>query len=378
MDGTGRAARTAPNGAESSRCRDAAGRALLGALVLLLAACASPAERRLFDIHPGATAQATNDVWPAPPEVPRYRYVGELLGEQNFHPPGTAEGGGGGGFWAWLTGVHKAPEEPLVLQRPQTGVTDRNGRTYVTDVSRQAVFVFDPHGEELHVWERADGRQRFVAPVGIAIDRAGEVLVSDAELGEVFRFKADGTALGGFGKDILQRPTGIACDTEDGTIYVADTTADNVKVFDEAGRLLDTVGHTGSAVGRLNAPVYLAFARGRLYVSDALNARVEIFDRQGDPVMVVGRRGLYVGNLTHPKGVTVDDEGNIYVVEGFYDTLLIFNADGRFLLAIGGSGHKPGQFYLPTGVWTGPGNRIYVADMFNGRVSIFQFLGAEQ
>jgi sugar lactone lactonase YvrE len=43
---------------------------------------------------------------------------------------------------------------PLVLHRPAALAGDEPGRLYVSDVSRQAVFVFDEKAGELHLWER--------------------------------------------------------------------------------------------------------------------------------------------------------------------------------------------------------------------------------
>lgn len=358
---------------------------ILIAFLLLQSACAGQGPETVLDLDVEQRPESIERLWPPPPEVPRYRYVGELVGQQNIvlAERKGSKGGKGvgvwlGTFWRWLTGLGEAHAGNIVLQRPQTGVTDADGRIYVTDVSRQAVFVFDAVAGVLRIWEYADEQRRFQSPIGIASDHLGRLMVTDAKLGEVFRFKPDGTFVNSFGLNILKRPTGIAFDPLQQHIYVADTEADDIKVFDIDGRLLDTVGYSGEIEGRLNRPVYLAFAGEQLYVTDSLNARIQIFDRDGNPVSVIGRRGLYIGNFTRPKGVAVDNEGHIYVIEGFYDHMLVFEKSGRLLMSIGGTGNKPGRFYLPAGVWTDRNNRIYVADMFNGRVSIFQFLGEEQ
>ena len=314
-------------------------------------------------------------VWPAAPDVPRYAYSGQLTGEANFGPLEEPVHEGLGAVAAWLIGLGLEQETPTVLQRPQGGAIDALGRVYVTDVSHPAVFVFDEPGARLLIWRQASTTSRFVAPIGVAMGRDGEVLVTDAELGAVFRLDAQGNPLGSFGDGVLVRPTGIARDPVSGRIYVADTRANDIKIFDDDGLLLDYIGRGGDARGELNAPTYIAFSQGRIYVSDTLNSRVQAFDGEGNVVGLFGDRGLYIGNLTRPKGVTVDDEGNVYVVESYYDYLLVFDREGRFLMPIGGTGSQPGQFYLPAGVWMDGHNRVFVADMFNGRVSVFQFLG---
>jgi DNA-binding beta-propeller fold protein YncE len=196
-----------------------------------------------------------------------------------------------------------------------------------------------------------------------------------AKLGRVFRLDREGKPMGNFGEGILTRPTGLARDPQRGRIYVSDTHAHDVKVFDDNGLLLETIGHRGEREGELNFPTHLAFAVDKLYVTDGMNARVQIYDTQGQVSGTLGQRGLFIGNFTRPKGVTVDPSGNIYVVESFYDSVLVFNNEGSFLMPIGGTGKEIGQFYLPAGVWSDPRGRIYVADMFNGRIAIFQLLG---
>lgn len=343
--------------------------------LLFLAGCAPV--KYVMHVDPEFRANSSPRLFPAAPETPRYRYVGQLLGQDNFIADKSQNQDFGTKLFAWLVGLFDTNEEKTTLKRPQTGAVDSLGRVLVTDISNHAVFVFDQTKGELLVWNRAREFTNFVTPIGIAIGPAGQVLVADAELGEVFRLGADGVPIGSFGKGILNRPTGLARDAKLGRIYVSDTHAHDVKVFGDDGVLLETIGQRGEGEGDLNFPTHLAFANDKLYVTDGMNARIQMFDVLGHTIGSLGKRGLYFGNLTRPKGVTVDDAGNIYVVESFYDNLLVFNKDGDFLMPIGGTGKEVGQFYLPAGLWNDSEGRIYVADMFNGRVVIFQYLGVQ-
>jgi DNA-binding beta-propeller fold protein YncE len=202
------------------------------------------------------------------------------------------------------------------------------------------------------------------------------LFVADADLGVVARLDARGEPLGVIGRGRLQRPTGLARDPSNGDLYVADTYAHDIKVFDPQGRLLRVLGRRGEGEGEFNFPTHMAFANGSLYVTDTLNSRVQVYDAAaGRWSRRLGSRGLVLGDLVRPKGVSVDSEGNVYVVESYYDSLLVFSPRGEFLLPIGGVGTATGRFYLPAGVWVDGRNRVHVADMFNGRVVLFQFLG---
>lgn len=347
------------------------------ALSALLAGCAAPVPKvMVFDNDGEGAAKRARIVWPLPPEVPRYEWVGQLLGEANFKPIAEKQ------FEAmdilrWIVGLVSGDERPVQVQRPQSGVVDATGRIYVTDSGNASVFVFDHVAGELATWELAESQTRFINPVGIAIGPGGDILVADSQLGIVARLDASGNPRRSIGRGMLTRPTGLAYDPVGKRIYVTDTAEHEIKVFDDDGRLLKRLGRRGEGDGEFNFPTHLAFSRGELYVTDTMNSRIQVLGKEGEVLALrFGKLGITVGNLVRPKGVAVDNEGNIYVVESLNDHLLAFNLKGELLLAIGGNGRGPGRFELPAGVWVDKNNRVYVADSSNSRVAIFQFLGS--
>ena len=347
---------------------------ILLCLTLMLSGCAeSP---KVF--HLDNTSLTNTKTWPAPPEKPRYAYVGELTGENNFQTESPESQGAAVKFFKWLTGLTGEHNDPVVLQRPQSGVVDTQGRVYVTDIGRAAVFVFDKPAGQLKIWDSARKNTRFITPIGITLGERGEILVADADLHSVFRLDINGNPVGEFGSNVLKRPTGLARDPNSGRIYVADTHSHDIKVFTKDGKLLEVIGKRGENDAQFNAPTFLAFSSNKLYVTDTLNSRVQVLDAHGKMLQKFGQRGLYIGNLVRPKGVAVDSMSNIYVVESLYDNLLIYDNQGRTLLALGGTGKDTGEFYLPSGVWIDSNDQIYVADMFNGRIMVLQFLGGAQ
>jgi DNA-binding beta-propeller fold protein YncE len=314
-------------------------------------------------------------MWPEPPAIPRYVYVGDLIGEQNYKSNATGQAVTGlSRVIDVIVGVANEPANSVSLQRPQGITIDSLGRILVSDISREAIFVFDKNRGQLQVWDDIGGGRHLQSPIGLE-EFEGTVYVADSILGRVFRFSLEGKFLGSIDSGELKRPTGIAINREKRLLYVADTANNNIKVFDLDGSLVQTIGSRGAGAVEFNAPTYLTFAGNKLYVSDTLNARVQVLSETGELISEIGQRGLYVGNMTRPKGVAVDSEGIIYVVESYYDHLLIFDAEGKFLLPIGGSGYSAGTFFQPAGIFVDPSGMIYVADMFNGRVAIFQYLG---
>ena len=344
-------------------------------LFTLLGACAE--QVREMSYFPDEKQQTDNyKVWPSPPEVPRYRYAGELAGESNFSDAGTEGASQARKIFDWVVGLTRNNNaRPTRLSKPQGGMVGPSGRVFVTDVGNQSIFVFDQSQGKLSIWDNADRNSRFISPIGIAANQDREILVADSELGRIVRLDFSGNPIGSFGEEVLDRPTGLAVAADTGHVYVADTGEHNIKLFDREGQLISIIGERGEALGQFNAPTFLCLGKEYLYVSDTLNARIQVMTHAGKPVKSIGQRGLYIGNFTRPKGITLDSEENIYVVESYYDHILIFNSEGEYLLPIGGTGTQAGNFFLPAGIWNDTQDRIYTADMLNGRVFIMQYLG---
>jgi len=318
----------------------------------------------------------TTLVWPPPPEVPRYLYIGDLIGEQNYVAPGDEVKSTMGKIWAVIAGLGFSRQRLEQLQRPQGIAVGPQGRIYVTDASRQAIFVFDEVDGEVEIWGNDGDGIALQSPVGI-VALEDSVWVADSELGALLKFGLDGELEAVLADEVLERPTGLAADPDNGLLYVADTSRHDIKVLDRLGNLVGQVGGPGSGDAEFNAPTYLAFREGLLYVSDTLNARVQVIDPSSGHVRTVGKRGLYVGDMTRPKGVAVDSDDNLYVIESYYDHLLIYNSAGNLLLPIGGSGKRAGRFFQPAGIAIDRQNRVFIADMFNGRVAVYQYLESD-
>jgi DNA-binding beta-propeller fold protein YncE len=346
---------------------------LISIAILVLSNCSAVAIKYPFQMPAIDSSNPDNRVWPAPPEVPRYAFIGHLYGESDTTKVDQNESLMSR-FFAALVGLDEEKNSLINLMQPQQVSTDNNGRIYVADTGRQAIFVFDEITGDLFIWNESSLNVPFLSPIGVA-NVENSIWVTDSRLSLVYQLNYNGEVINTVGKGVLERPTGITYDPESDRIFISDTADNNIKVFNTKGELIDVWGHRGLDNGELNHPTFITYRQNKLYVADSLNARIQIFDDLGQYINTFGQRGLYVGNFSRPKGVALDSDGNIYVSESYYDHLLIYNERGELLMSIGGSGINPGQFSQPTGLWVDNNDRIFVSDMLNGRVSVFQYLG---
>jgi sugar lactone lactonase YvrE len=113
-------------------------------------------------------------------------------------------------------------------------------------------------------------------------------------------------------------------------------------------------------------------------VTDAFNFAVKVFDQSGKFVRSIGTAGDGPGTFSRPKGIALDSEAHIYIIDANFDNYQIFDQQGRLLLYVGITGKKPGQFFMPNGIFIDSADRIYISDSYNQRIQIFQYLKEAQ
>lgn len=93
---------------------------------------------------------------------------------------------------------------------------------------------------------------------------------------------------------------------ETGRIYVLDTKEVNMKVFDQGGNYIRTIGRKGQGPGELQIPVDIYIDdKDKIYISDVMNDRLSIFNNQGDFVSSFNFEEYSIGNIV---GVNKQDD----------------------------------------------------------------------
>jgi DNA-binding beta-propeller fold protein YncE len=318
---------------------------------------------------PRPAVPAPDVFWPRPPDTPRVRFLYEFSGLEDL---GVRES------WPRRVGRFLTGSQPVRvrLAGPHDIFAGGDGKSYITDTATRSVHVFDREaGVHREISASGAGEEGLLSPIGIAAADDGRVFVSDSLLGAVFVYDAPGNFLRSIGKGELARPTGIALDGVRRRLYVVDTTAHEVKIFDLEGTLLFSIGGRGKKAGSFNYPTCVALDRdGRVYVGDTMNFRIQIFDREGGYLSQFGEAGDGTGYFSQIKGLDLDSEGHIYVTDARFDVVQVFTREGDYLLSIGGSGRGPGEFHMPVGLHIDKQDRIYVVDRLNQRIQVLQYM----
>ena len=279
-------------------------------------------------------------------------------------------------FWGklleWVTG----PGERPWLGRPYALAEDSVGRLIITDPGQGVVHILDFEKRKHEQLAEAKGKS-FDSPVGVAVDAADNIYISDSERARVYVFSRKGKfirSLGGGPKRVpFQRPTGLALDMVRRLLYVTDTWRHQILVLNLEGSLVKTIGRRGTGPGEFNYPTALALKNGNLCVVDAMNFRIQVLTTEGSYLRSFGQPGDSRGSISRPKGIAVASDGNIYVVDALLETVQVFDLQGNLLYDFGSDGATAKRFALPCGIYIAPRDQIFVADSYNRRVQVFRY-----
>ena len=209
---------------------------------------------------------------------------------------------------------------------------DDDDRLFVVDARLRHVVVFNPQ----HVPTEVFGTEVLVRPGGIAIDRENRFLyvvdtgndvvdVFDADTYKLLRHigkpsrKHEATDPGTF-----SLPEGAAVD-KDGNVYVTDTLNNRIEIFDADGEFISAFGKNGDGPADLERPKGIAIdCDGHIWVVDAAQNMVKVFNQQGRLLITFGGEGYYPGQFMGPWGIAIDASNRVIVSETYPGRVQVF------------------------------------------------------
>lgn len=226
----------------------------------------------------------------------------------------------------------------LPLADPTNLAIDRQGNIWVTDGRNSQFQIFAPDGTFLEAWGtpgEGEGELDFVEP----------------------------TLFGGYGAGSL------AFDAA-GNLYVADPGNYRIQKFGPDRSFLAAWGTYGLGDGQFAAILNLAIdGQGRVYVTDEARGDVQLFDADG-AFLSVWSNGAE-GWLGKPSVIEIDGDGNLWFTHFQKHAIQKYSPDGRLLASWDVSGFKVGQLYQPSGLAIDAQRRVFVSEWGNNRIQVF-------
>ena len=292
---------------------------------------------------------------------------------------------------------------------PSGAATDSAGNVYVADMHNHTIRKITPAGVvttlagKTGVAGSADGTgaaATFHWPTDIAIDRAGNVYVSDAAtIRKVTPAGAVSTLAGAAGikgstdgtgaAARFAVPRGVAVD-DAGNVYVADGRDGTIRRITPAG-VVTTLAGTAAVYGDTDGTAEAASfdspggvatdGAGNVYLADTGNHTVRKITRAGIVTTLAGTARIrgstdgtgLAGRFNFPGAVATDNAGNVYVADTYNHTIRKITPTGAVSTFAGSAGvhgstdgaGATAQFVYPGGVATDTAGNIYVADTSN-------------
>ena len=241
------------------------------------------------------------------------------------------------------------------------------------------------------------------APIGVAIDPLGRLLIAEEGRRRVRRVDSDGMIVtvaqgeevAGGASAALKDPVAVVV-APDGAARIADHQGHRVFRLDLGGVLRVEAGDgTGGASGdggpashaRLRHPRGLAAdAAGNVFVADTGNHRIRRIRPDGriDTVAgtgIAGYRGdggsAVEARLNSPGGVAAGPEGSLYIADTGNHVIRMVSGNGIMTTVAGaglpgfdgdGAAASTARLHAPTAVMAGPDGALWIADTGNHRV----------
>jgi sugar lactone lactonase YvrE len=211
--------------------------------------------------------------------------------------------------------------DPEHVREPSRVAVDDAGRIHLIGNDRTRIKVFNYRGEYLNDLE-LPGFPPSEKPIFTALtfDANGDLYVGESRSGQVVAFDRKlqpklriGTY--GEGPGQFNGIVGIALDEK--SIYVASQDGMAVHVFSRQGRFQRGWGHHDTGLHNVSLPSGIAVDdRGRVILLDLLRQEIKYFDNDGRLIELFGGWGHQPGAVAFPSDLSMDRKGRLCVADG--------------------------------------------------------------
>ena len=287
---------------------------------------------------------------------------------------GQAPGVGSSNEFTFYFGVNGYEPASRFGEPADVAVDERKGLIYVADVKAGVIDAFSVQGIPKFQYGAKNGIK---APVGLAVDRTGNLYVSENDGGPIKVINAKGEvttielpAEPESGKETPK--AGRMAFDRDWNLYVVDRANSRILAFDKNRTFLFRFGGFGEKRGEFKLLQDVAVDRqGRIYAADAVAVPIQVFDRRGQYIYGFGSRTQGTDNLSFPAALYVDRNDQVWVVDKNLHAVKVFDRSGGFLRSFGSYGQGEGSLFYPNAIASDGMGRIYVLEFGARRLQAF-------
>ncbi len=233
------------------------------------------------------------------------------------------------------------------LSKPSAIYVTLDSRIFVADTANNRIQIFNYDGTLNYEFGMSGNKPgQFNSPQGIAVNSKGMIFVADTLNNRIQVFNQDGIYLRNIDKkplpsnlseneekpcQLASLPKALALDTKD-QLYVIDADSTQIKVFDENGVCVKSLGEKDNPLASFSKIVDIAFDENdNLYVADSADARVRVFDPKWNFLIAFGAGGIGNGYFKQLSALAVS-EGHIFVADYQSNNIQVFKyvPDGLF------------------------------------------------
>lgn len=261
--------------------------------------------------------------------------------------------------------------DTLMMEPVSIAIDTRAGRIYVADGKADQILTLSLQG----IPQKAVGRGNVKSPIGLAVDKAGNLYIAERDSSEVKIVDSKGEVsslvIPAEDGEKSSRPGRMIVDYDD-NLYVVDKTSQRILIFDKERKLKLKIGEPGSNRGQFRSLEDVAVDRqGRIYALDSEGTPVQVFDRKGKYIYRFGFKGDGMEDISLPSGIFTDQNGQVWIVDRGQHCLKVFDRSGTFLRKFGTYGPENGKLFQPVDGDIDNFGRVYVLEAGAKRLQAF-------
>jgi len=252
------------------------------------------------------------------------------------------------------------------LIRPVGITLDTEGNIYVADAGHHRVIVYSKNldkREEMGRFGWRLGEFNNPTDLGFYAGQNAALFIADSGNNRVLTCFLGDQFFRPVAQIDLENPLGVAVDRK-GNVYIADTDNNRILKIGENGSVLMEEGGYGWARTQFNKPTDLVIdKRGNIYVVDSGNKRIKKYDFSGNVSAIWSHPQFAV-----PYGICLDKFGNVFVTDLVNRSIYVFDGNGKQLTEF-----TEADLQEPAGIAI-ENDIVYVTDTSAGNIKVFRIV----